>query len=66
LDGANISATVPPEHQNDAKNEDEETLVEGDSSPPVFGHLSDNIFQANFAIVHNNQHSYNTRSKSQS
>jgi hypothetical protein len=66
LDGADISVVVPPEHQNDAENEDEETPDEGDSSPPVFGHLSDNIFQANFETVHNNQHPYNTRSKSQS
>jgi hypothetical protein len=63
LDGNDSSASVPPENQNDAG--EEETPDEEDSSPPVFGHLSDSIFQANFETVHKNQHPYNTRSKVQ-
>jgi hypothetical protein len=63
LDGTDISVVVPPENQNDA--DEEETPDEEDSSPPVFGHLSDSIFQANFETVHKNQHPYNTRSKVQ-
>jgi hypothetical protein len=66
LDGADIYVVVSPEHQNDAVSEDEETPDEGDSSPPIFGHLLDSIFQDNFETIHNNQHPYNTRSKSQS
>jgi hypothetical protein len=50
---------VPPENQDDTG--DEETPDEEDSSPPIFRHLSDNIFQANFETVH----PYNTRSKVQ-
>jgi hypothetical protein len=65
LYGDDISSIVPPKHQNDAENEDEETPNEEDSSPPVFGHLSDNIFRANFETIHNNQHPYNMRSKVQ-
>jgi hypothetical protein len=38
----------------------EQEMVEQDeSSPNIFGHFSDSIFQANFEIVH----PYNTRSK---
>jgi ribonuclease HI len=36
-----------------------ETVQEEESSPNIFGHFSDNIFQANFETVH----PYNTRSK---
>jgi hypothetical protein len=58
LDGTDIAA-IPPENLNDAN--EEETPDEEDSSPPVFGHFSDNIFQLNFETVH----PYNTRSKTQ-
>jgi len=40
---------------------EEETPDEEDPSPPIFRHLLDNIFQANFEIVH----PYKTRSKVQ-
>ena len=40
---------------------EEEKLEEEESSPNVFGHFSDSIFQENFEIVH----PYNTRSKTQ-
>jgi hypothetical protein len=39
--------------------DEKETTQEEESSPNVFGHLSDSIFQANFETVH----PYNTRSK---
>jgi hypothetical protein len=51
--------SVPPENSDDTV--EEEVPEEEDSSPPIFGHLSDNIFQANFETVH----PYNTRSKTQ-
>jgi hypothetical protein len=51
--------SVPPENSDDTV--EEEAPEEEDSFPPLFGHLSDNIFQANFEIVHPN----NTRSKTQ-
>jgi hypothetical protein len=38
---------------------EQETTQEEESSPNIFGHLSDSIFQANFETVH----PYNTRSK---
>jgi hypothetical protein len=38
---------------------EQETIQEEESSPNIFGHLSDSIFQANFETVH----PYNTRSK---
>jgi hypothetical protein len=41
---------LPPENQDDVG--EEETPDEEDSSPPIFVHLLDNIFQANFEIVH--------------
>jgi hypothetical protein len=50
---------VPPENQDDTG--EEGTPYEEDSSPPVFGHLFDNIFQENFETVH----PYNTQSKEQ-
>jgi len=50
---------LPPENCDDTV--EEEVPEEEDSSPLVFGHLSDSIFQANFETVH----SYNTRSKIQ-
>jgi hypothetical protein len=51
--------SAPLEHQDDTS--EEETPDEEDSSPPIFRHLSDNIFQENFETVH----PYNTRSKAQ-
>jgi hypothetical protein len=51
------SSFFPPESFEDVL--EEEISEEEDSSPPVFGHLSDNIFQANFETIH----PYNTRSK---
>jgi hypothetical protein len=50
---------VPPENSDDTV--EEEVPEEEDSSPLVFGHLSDSIFQENFETVH----PYNTRSKTQ-
>jgi len=38
---------------------EQETIQEEESSPNIFGHFSDSIFQANFETVH----PYNTRSK---
>jgi hypothetical protein len=38
---------------------EQETVQEEESSPNIFGHFSDSIFQANFKTVH----PYNTRSK---
>jgi hypothetical protein len=51
--------SAPLENFDDAV--EEEVPEEEDSSPPIFGHLSDSIFQANFETVH----PYNTRSKTQ-
>jgi hypothetical protein len=59
LEAHDNSTFVPPENSEDVI--EEEVPEEEDSSPPVFGHLSDNIFQANFETVH----PYNTRSKMQ-
>jgi hypothetical protein len=50
---------VPPENFDDTT--EEEAPEEEDSSPPFFGHLLDNVFQANFETVH----PYNTMSKAQ-
>jgi hypothetical protein len=48
---------IPPDFpQEELK---QETTQEEESSPNIFGHLSDSIFQANFETVH----PYNTRSK---
>jgi hypothetical protein len=52
--------SVPPESSEDIV--EEEVAEEEDSSPNIFGHFSDSIFQANFETVH----PYNTRSKTQS
>jgi hypothetical protein len=57
LEAHDNCVSTPPENHDDT--DEEETLDEEDSSPPIFGHLSDNIFQSNFE----NFHSYNTRSK---
>jgi hypothetical protein len=38
---------------------EQETVEEDESSPNIFGHFSDSIFQANFETVH----PYNSRSK---
>jgi hypothetical protein len=52
-------ASVPPENSEYVV--EEEVPEEEDSSPPIFGHFSDSIFQVNFETVH----PYNTRSKTQ-
>jgi hypothetical protein len=52
-------ASVPPENSEDVV--EEEVPEEEESSPNIFGHFSDSIFQANFETVH----PYNTRSKTQ-
>jgi hypothetical protein len=54
----NFVSSLPENHDDTGEGE---TPDEEDSSPPIFGHLSDNIFQANFETVH----PYNTRSKTQ-
>jgi hypothetical protein len=59
LEAHDNSVSVPPENFDDTV--EEEVPEEEDSSPPLFGHLSDNIFQENFETVH----PYNTRSKTQ-
>jgi hypothetical protein len=51
---------VPPENSEDVV--EEEVLEEEESSPNIFGHFSDSIFQVNFETVH----PYNTRRKTQS
>jgi ribonuclease HI len=48
---------MPPEVPEEVV--EQETVQEEESSPNIFGHFSDSIFQANFETVH----SYNTRSK---
>jgi hypothetical protein len=48
---------IPPDIPQDKV--EQETTQEEESSPNIFGHLSDSIFQANFETVH----PYNTRSK---
>jgi hypothetical protein len=48
---------MPPEIPQEEV--EQETVQEEESSPNIFGHFSDNIFQANFETVH----PYNTRSK---
>jgi ribonuclease HI len=48
---------MPPEIPQEVV--EQETVQEEESSPNIFGHFSDNIFQANFETVH----PYNTRSK---
>jgi ribonuclease HI len=48
---------IPPESPQEEV--EQETTQEEESSPNIFGHLSDSIFQANFETVH----PYNTRSK---
>ena len=63
LEANDSVVSVPPKNQNDTG--EEETPNEEESSPPVFVHLSDSIFQANFETVDKNQHPYNTRSKVQ-
>jgi hypothetical protein len=52
--------SAPPESSEDVV--EEEVAEEEDSSPNIFGHFSDIIFQANFETIH----PYNTRSKAQS
>jgi hypothetical protein len=51
--------SAPPENQDITG--EEETPDEEASSPPILGHLVNNIFQENFETVH----PYNTQSKSQ-
>jgi hypothetical protein len=48
---------MPPEIPQEVV--EQETVQEEESSPNIFGHFSDSIFQANFETVH----PYNTRSK---
>jgi hypothetical protein len=48
---------MPPEIPEEVV--EQETVQEEESSPNIFGHFSDSIFQANFETVH----PYNTRSK---
>jgi hypothetical protein len=48
---------MPPEIPEEVV--EQETVQEEESSPNIFGHFSDSIFQANFKTVH----PYNTRSK---
>jgi hypothetical protein len=48
---------IPPDFPQEEV--EQENTQEEESSPNVFGHLSDSIFQANFETVH----PYNTRSK---
>jgi ribonuclease HI len=48
---------IPPEIPQEEV--EQETTQEEESSPNIFGHFSDSIFQANFETVH----PYNTRSK---
>jgi hypothetical protein len=59
LEAHDNSASVPPESSEDIV--EEEVPEEEESSPNIFGHFSDSIFQANFETVH----PYNTRSKTQ-
>jgi hypothetical protein len=59
LEAHDNSASTPPESSEDVA--EEEVPEEEDSSPNIFGHFSDSIFQANFETVH----PYNTRSKTQ-
>jgi ribonuclease HI len=54
--GAQDDLTPPDFPQEEVE---QETTQEEESSPNIFGHLSDSIFQANFETVH----PYNTRSK---
>jgi hypothetical protein len=48
---------IPPDFPQEEV--EQETTQEEESSPNIFGHLSDSIFQANFETMH----PYNTRSK---
>jgi ribonuclease HI len=48
---------IPPDFPQEEV--EQKTTQEEESSPNIFGHLSDSIFQANFETVH----PYNTRSK---
>jgi hypothetical protein len=48
---------MPPETPQEEV--EQEIVQEDESSPNIFGHFSDNIFQANFETVH----PCNTRSK---
>jgi hypothetical protein len=48
---------IPPEIPEEVV--EQEIVEEDESSPNIFGHFSDSIFQANFETVH----PYNTRSK---
>jgi len=59
LEAHDNSISSPPKNHDDVGVE--ETPDEEESSPPIFGHFSDNIFPENFEIVH----PYNTRSKTQ-
>jgi hypothetical protein len=57
LEAHDNSNSAPPESFEDVAKEEEPE--EEESSPNIFRHFSDSIFQANFEIVH----PYNTRRK---
>jgi hypothetical protein len=59
LEAHDNSIYAPPDDRDDTGVE--ETPEEEESSPPIIGHLSNNIVQENFE----NFHPYNTRSKTQ-
>jgi hypothetical protein len=59
LEAHDNCSSVPPESSEDIV--EEEVPEEEKSSPNIFDHFSDNIFQANFETVH----PYNTRRKTQ-
>jgi hypothetical protein len=59
LEAHDNSGFFPLENFDDTV--EEEVPEEEDSSPPIFGHFSDSIFQVNFEIVH----PYNTRRKTE-
>jgi hypothetical protein len=59
LEAHDNSISSPTKNYDDTS--EDETPDEEDSSPPIFRHLLDNIFQENFETVH----PYNTQSKIQ-
>jgi hypothetical protein len=59
LEAHDNSTSTPPKNSEDVA--EEEVEEEEESSPNIFRHFSDSIFQENFEIVH----PYNTRSKTQ-
>jgi len=59
LEAHDNSASAPLENSEDIA--EEEVAEEEESSPDIFGHFSDSIFQASFETIH----PYNTRIKTQ-